>query len=278
MVQFLAGANAGAISRTLTAPLERIKIILQAKDFTERSNLSKEFQNIKEKEGLKGFFKGNGANVTKVIPESALRFMFFDYARMLIASESGKTTIIQKFLAGVISGIMSHTIVYPLEVIKTRLSLAQEGVYNGIFNCFLRIVQTEGLYSLYKGWRVSCMGMVPNMAIDLSLFYTFRDWYATSFESRPSIPTLLAFGSFSSLCGQLVAYPFNLMRTKLQSQGLPGKPILYNGLWDCASKIYKNEGFMGFYRGGIANFSRNIPAVAISYAVYEKIRFILSKF
>jgi solute carrier family 25 phosphate transporter 23/24/25/41 len=272
MIQFLAGANAGAVSRTLTAPLERIKIILQAKEPSERSNLTKEFQNIRKEGGLRGFFKGNGANVAKVIPESALRFMIYDYVRTQIASESGQTTPIQKFLAAGISGFMSHTLIYPLEIAKTRLSLAQEGVYNGIFNCLLKIAKTEGLFSLYKGWGVSVLGIAPNIAVDLSLFHILRDWYASSYERRPTIPALLAFGSLSSLCGQLVAYPFYLMRTRLQSQGLPGKPILYNGLLDCASKTYKNEGFMGFYKGSFANFSRNIPAVAISYVVYERIR------
>jgi solute carrier family 25 phosphate transporter 23/24/25/41 len=272
LIQFLAGANAGAISRTLTAPIERIKIILQAQDPSKRTSLIKEFRNIKEESGFKGFFKGNGANVAKILPETALRFMIYDYVRGRISSESGQTTALQKFLAAGISGFFSHSIIYPLEIAKTRLSLAKEGVYHGIFDCLLKIAKTEGPRALYKGWGVSVLGIAPNIAVDLSLFHILRDWYASSYERRPTIPALLAFGSMSSLCGQLVAYPFHLMRTRLQSQGLPGSPKLYNGLVDCARKTYKNEGFKGFYRGSFANFSRNIPAVAISYVVYERIR------
>lgn len=277
MIQFLAGANAGAISRTLTAPLERLKIIIQSQSPFEKKSIFKEFKNIYKDGGLKGFFQGNGANVVKIIPESALRFMIYDEVKRYISGNATRTTGLQKFLSAGISGFLSHTIVYPLEIAKTRLSLAEKGLYSGIWECLVSTAKMEGILSLYKGWGVSVMGMVPNIAVDLTVFGILRDWYSFSYEERPTIPALLAFGSFSSLCGQLIAYPFHLMRTRLQSQGIPGKPLLYSGLWDCAYKTYKCDGLIGFYRGSFPNFSRNIPAVAISYVVYERIRHFFEK-
>ena len=124
MIQFLAGANAGAISRTLTAPLERIKVILQAQDPSKKTSIKQEFQNIKKDSGYKGFFKGNGTNVIKIVPETALRFMIYDKVKHLIATDPYKTSNLQKFTAAGISGFFSHSLVYPLEIAKTRLSLA----------------------------------------------------------------------------------------------------------------------------------------------------------
>ena len=80
---------------------------------------------------------------------------------------------------------------------------------------------------------------------------------------------------FSSCCGQLAAYPFALVRTKLQSQaGLGSKLLLPReqthalGLF---RYILRTEGVRGLYRGLIPNFCKVAPAVSISYYVYERV-------
>ena len=76
------GAIAGAVSRTMTAPIERIKVLLQTnnKHYGDKS-FFRCFRYMYEKEGMLGFFKGNGANVFRVIPFSALEFFTFDFIR-----------------------------------------------------------------------------------------------------------------------------------------------------------------------------------------------------
>ena len=78
-------------------------------------------------------------------------------------------------------------------------------------------------------------------------------------------------GAFSSFCGQIVAYPLQLIRTKLQSSGLPGRPV-YNGMGEVVAAVMKEEGPLGFYRGIGPNFLKGIPSVAIGYMAYEKAR------
>ena len=229
MIQFIAGVNAGAISRTLTAPLERIKIIIQAKDPSKRTSMLQEMREIQRNSGFKGFFKGNGANIFKMVPETALLFLFYEFFKSKIASDGINLSKMEYFWAATISGFLSHSICYPLKIIKTRLTLS-EGVYRGLVDCMLTIIRTEGTRALYKGWGVSLMGMVPNIAFDFAIFNIMRDWYSKKYEQQPNISHLLVFGSFSSLFGQLMAYPFNLMRTRLQAQGLPNQPILYLSL------------------------------------------------
>lgn len=89
----LAGGIAGIISRTLTAPIERIKVLKQTDNihFKDKSFLSS-FKYMKETEGLKGFFKGNGANVIRVVPFSALEFFTFDFIRYNILLGAPLTT------------------------------------------------------------------------------------------------------------------------------------------------------------------------------------------
>ena len=92
--------------------------------------------------------------------------------------------------------------------------------------------------------------------------------------STPPAVSLLAFGTFSSCCGQVAAYPLALIRTKLQSQAglnlnLPSEQTQAVGLF---KYILRTEGVKGLYRGIVPNFCKVAPAVSISYYVYERTR------
>jgi len=69
-----------------------------------------------------------------------------------------------------------------------------------------------------------------------------------------------------------MSYPFVLIRTRLQFQGLPGRPIMYDGITDCLRKIINLEGLQGLYKGIIPNFMKSLPAAAVSYTIFEKIK------
>ena len=87
-------------------------------------------------------------------------------------------------------------------------------------------------------------------------------------EGGPNVATLLSYGAVSSTAGQLVAYPMQVVRTKLQAQGMPGVPK-YNGALDCLRDVLQRDGVRGLYRGLGPNFVKTLPAIAISYAVFE---------
>ena len=87
------------------------------------------------------------------------------------------------------------------------------------------------------------------------------------------VVTVLACGAVSSTCWQTVSYPFQLIRTKLQAQGMPIPEHLqekvhykkYNGVFDCMKKIIQKRGLPGLYRGICANYMKAIPAISIKY-------------
>jgi solute carrier family 25 phosphate transporter 23/24/25/41 len=101
---------------------------------------------------------------------------------------------------------------------------------------------------------------------------------------EPSVLALLAFGSISGSVGATVrltqfypmvpnffqsVYPLNLVRTRLQASGSSGHPQVYTGMWDVVGKTYAKEGVRGFYRGLLPTLAKVVPAVSISYVVYE---------
>lgn len=78
----------------------------------------------------------------------------------------------------------------------------------------------------------------------------------------------LLFGAASTTVGQVVAYPLQLIRTRLQADK-GGNLRKYSGMVDCFKQSYSLGGFLGLYRGIGPNLLKSIPSISISYAVFE---------
>lgn len=221
--------------------------------------------------GYAGFFRGNGTNVIKVAPETACKFFVYERMKKLIARDPNDITVMERFASGASAGAIGQMLIYPLEITKTRMALARTGEYTGIVDCLVKIGRHEGLRNMYRGMGASITGIIPYAGTDLTVYSLLRDAYATRYpDDVPGTATLLTCGALSSTTGQLVAYPLQLVRTRLQAQGMHKRPVVYHGIVDCVRKTVAEDGFLGLYRGLLPNFLKALPAISISYAVYEK--------
>lgn len=272
---FLSGGVAGLISRTLTAPADRLKVMAQASG--KGATLGSIVRDILAEGGMTAFWRGNGANVVKIMPESAAKFYCYEFLKKQIIKNPKDVQIHERLISGSLAGMLAQTLIYPMEVVKTRMAISSPGTYSGIPNCFTKIVSEEGSGALYKGLLASNIGIIPYAGVDLAVYGTIKDrWIRKHPNSSPAWYETLCMGAFSSFCGQIVAYPLQLVRTKLQSSGLPGKPV-FAGMGDVCQHVLKEEGISGFYRGIGPNFMKGIPAVAIGYVSYEKAREFFNK-
>lgn len=83
-----AGGIAGAVSRTATAPLDRIKIFLQVQ--SSKARISDSFRYMLKEGGVSSFWRGNGINVLKIAPESALKFAAYEQIKGLIRQNENR--------------------------------------------------------------------------------------------------------------------------------------------------------------------------------------------
>jgi len=124
-----------------------------------------------QEEGILSLYKGNGANVLRIIPNYALKFALNDTFRDIVGKPNqapSEFTFLQLLLSGSLSGLCTITAVYPLDVIRTRLALSESlslhVKYKGITHCVRHVVQTEGFFGLYKGigttWLVGMLVLV----------------------------------------------------------------------------------------------------------------------
>ncbi|XP_052448759.1 calcium-binding mitochondrial carrier protein SCaMC-2-B isoform X4 [Carassius gibelio] len=274
----VAGGGAGVVSRTCTAPLDRLKVLMQV-HASHRNNMgfAGGFTHMIREGGLRSLWRGNGINVLKIAPETAIKFMAYEQIKRLIGSNQETLGILERLVAGSLAGAIAQSSIYPMEVIKTRLALGRTGQYSGITHCAKHIFKKEGLRAFYKGYIPNMLGIIPYAGIDLAVYETLKNWWLQRFatdSADPGVFVLLACGTMSSTCGQLASYPLALVRTRMQAQASQeGSPqMTMTGLF---RHIVRTEGAIGLYRGLAPNFMKVIPAVSISYVVYENLKITL---
>ena len=283
------GGVAGAVSRTATAPIDRIKTIMQAgrlpssgiapiasvasaassPQSAPRVTLASAARAVWREGGWAAFWRGNGANVAKVVPETATKYVAFDALKRALAADPGNATVLERFAAGGMAGAAAQTVVYPLEIVKTRVSLSASGC--SMATVIAAVLRAEGARGLFKGLTPSLVGIFPYAGIDLMANSVLKDALAAKYAEigrDPGVAELLGCGMASSTSAMLVTYPLNLVRTRLQASGMPGQPT-YSGPVECAGKILAKEGFKGLYRGLVPNLAKVLPATSVSYAVYD---------
>lgn len=274
----VAGGGAGAVSRTCTAPLDRLKVLMQV--HASRSNnmcIVGGFTQMIREGGARSLWRGNGINVLKIAPESAIKFMAYEQIKRLVGSDQETLRIHERLVAGSLAGAIAQSSIYPMEVLKTRMALRKTGQYSGMLDCAQRILAREGVAAFYKGYVPNMLGIIPYAGIDLAVYETLKNaWlqrYAVD-SADPGVFVLLACGTISSTCGQLASYPLALVRTRMQAQAsIEGAPeVTMSSLF---KQILRTEGAFGLYRGLAPNFMKVIPAVSISYVVYENLKITL---
>lgn len=110
--------------------------------------------NMYKIEGLKGFFKGNGTNVIRIAPYSAIQFMAYEkYKRHFLDmgdNTTGHLTAIQNLIAGGMAGVTSLLCTYPLDLVRSRLTVqTTEEKYHGIREAFRMVPISHLPYQTY---------------------------------------------------------------------------------------------------------------------------------
>ncbi len=167
---------------------------------------------------------------------------------------------------------MGQVLVYPLEIAKTRLALCKPGHYRGALHCIGQIVKMEGPFALYAGLLPSLCGIVPYAGIELSANSLMKETLSAYLEARgqeAGVWVLLASGVCSSSLAMTLTYPLNLIRTKIQANGLlpPEKRITSTA--NLVTSLVAKDGLRGLYRGMVPNMLKVLPATAISYTSYS---------
>uniref|UniRef100_A0A0D6QYU5 Uncharacterized protein n=1 Tax=Araucaria cunninghamii TaxID=56994 RepID=A0A0D6QYU5_ARACU len=267
--RLVSGAIAGAVSRTAVAPLETIRTHLMVG--SSGDSVVEVFHHIMRQEGWQGLFRGNGVNVIRVAPSKAIELFAYDTVKNFLTPKPGEPPWVPfpvSPVAGATAGVCSTLCTYPLELLKTRMTI-QRGVYDNLVDAFMKIVREEGPAELYRGLTPSVIGVVPYAAANYFAYDTLRKLYRklSKKEQIGNLATLLI-GSAAGAIASSATFPLEVARKQMQVGALSGRQV-YDNLFHALSSILEKEGMAGLYRGLGPSCMKLVPAAGISFMCYE---------
>jgi len=131
------------------------------------------------------------------------------------------------------------------------------------------IVRNLGLIGLYKGASACLLRDGPFSAIYFPTYaHLKKDFFGESPQKRLGVLQLLTAGAIAGMPAAYLTTPCDVVKTRLQVEARKGEAT-YNGLVDCAKKVYRDEGFKAFFKGGPARILRSSPQFGFTLAAYE---------
>jgi solute carrier family 25 phosphate transporter 23/24/25/41 len=274
LTSFGAAFCAGTIARTSTAPFDRLKFIYQLyyKGSDKPPSLSMGLKEIYRRDGFRGLFRGNLVCILKASPESSIRLTVFEKLKSLIKDEKTKELSKGKlFLAGGLSGVIANLAIFPMDVIRTRLAGAPNGVYNGMIDAVKKIARTEGrIRPFYKGVNAAQSVNLPTSGFNLMIYETLKERLMTHWNKKqlPGI-VYMALGGISALLTISMLYPLQVVTSRLIMHPLLDKESDKKGMKNQIKKIYHSEGVRGFYKGYCPATSKVILGNAMLFGCFE---------
>ncbi|RDD47910.1 Mitochondrial adenine nucleotide transporter ADNT1 [Trichoplax sp. H2] len=282
----IAGGIAGAVSRTVVSPLERLKILFQLQHSQHEikfKGIIPSLIQIGREEGFRGYFKGNGTNVVRMIPYMAVQFTAYEEykKRFHISQDFRKHDSFRRLLAGALAGLTSVIVTYPLDLIRTRLAAQGDGPsrkYRSILHAAVLICRQEGGFfggALYRGIGPSLMGVAPYVGLNFMIYENLkgivtRRYYSTSTNgtSELPVPVRLMCGGIAGAASQSVTYPLDVIRRRMQMKGTNSN-FAYTSTANAFATIIRVEGYLGLYKGMLPNVIKVAPAIAVNFVAYE---------
>ncbi|XP_030556076.1 congested-like trachea protein isoform X1 [Drosophila novamexicana] len=190
-----------------------------------------------------------------------------------------KANPLKSFITGGFGGICNVLSGHPLDTIKVRLQTmprpapGEQPLYRGTFDCAAKTIRNEGVRGLYKGMSAPLTGVAPIFAMCFAGYALGKRLQQRGEEAKLTYPQIFVAGSFSGLFSTFIMAPGERIKVLLQTQGIgPGGEKKYNGMIDCAIKLYKEGGLRSVFKGSCATMLRDLPANGLYFLVYEYIQ------
>lgn len=188
---------------------------------------------------------------------------------------------LEYFVSGGFGGIVTTLVGHPFDTVKVRLQTqpipkaGETPKYTGTWSCITQTVQKEGLLGLYKGIQAPLTGIVPIFAISFGAYGIGKKIFKADVYPN-SLPRIFAAGAFSAIFTTTITAPIERVKCLLQIQE-GGGAKKYDGMVDCAVKLYKEGGIKGIYKGTAATLLRDVPAAGVYFATYSYVSSLLTK-
>lgn len=187
-------------------------------------------------------------------------------------------SIVAHLSAGAFAGIMEHTVMYPIDSIKTRMQMLATGppASRSVISSISKISSSEGAYALWRGVSSVVLGAGPAHAVYFSVFEATKTMLVNRFtnsnshkivtdETHPLIAS--GAGIAATVASDALMTPFDVLKQRMQV-GDKAKTTSVK-LFQTAASVYRREGLSAFFISYPTTLFTNIPFAALNFGFYE---------
>ncbi|PCH34210.1 mitochondrial carrier [Wolfiporia cocos MD-104 SS10] len=275
---FVLGGIAGALGATIVYPIDLAVHSMQNQRSTVVGQLLYKnsmdcVQKVLRNEGVIGFYRGVGPQLIGVAPEKAIKLTVNDFVRSrAMDPETGRIKLFWELVAGGSAGGCQVIFTNPLEIVKIRLQMQGEAakLEGAVPKGAVHIVRQLGLLGLYRGAGACLLRDIPFSAIYFPAYaHLKKDVFQEGYNGkRLSFLETLASAAIAGMPAAYFATPADVVKTRLQTEARTGQTN-YKGMADAFAKIYREEGFKAFFKGGPARVIRSSPQFGFTLVAYE---------
>ena len=269
----ISGVFSASITKTGIAPFVRVKTLMQIQSYHNTNNYQNLWGSLKyiiRNEGIKGLYKGNLINISKAVPNYCMKFTLNEYyIKYLLKKNNCKSINNLKFInlleAGVITGAVQTTLVYPIDLVRTRIIQDKQmlGKDISIYKCARDLIKKKGLLSLYTGFTPAIASAPFYVGLSLANYQYLK-------RKDNILSNSFIAGGIAGVTSQTLTYPGDTIKKQMQINGM--KSTRYTGITDCIKTMYKQNGMKGFYRGFWINTFKAAPEIGLKFLVYELVK------
>jgi len=273
----MAGGVAGMATIALTYPFSTVSTRLQVqqkqKDQQQITtvpykNSVDAFKRIITEENWRSLYSGLKSALIGIGASSFVYYYWYSLLKSISLKFRNKSELgtIENLVIAALAGSANVVTTLPIWVVNTRLQLRSN---RGIAGEFKAIVKEEGFGGLYKG-LIPALILVSNPSVQFVSYEKLRSlWRRQSGRTKLGGLEIFFLGALAKLIAGVVTYPYLLVKSRLQSQSSTDAP--YSGTIDAILKIFKSDGFLGFFKGMPSKMVQTVLGAAFMFLVKEKI-------
>jgi solute carrier family 25 aspartate/glutamate transporter 12/13 len=218
---------------------------------------------VMKHEGVRGFYRGLGAQATGKGIEKGFQLFIVDVLRQKIMGKSKEHSIATELFAGSIAGAIQVLTTNPFELVKVRIQTSSKSS--------IEVLRDVGVAGLFRGLS-ACL--VRDVAFAAAYFAIYAEYKHRMFGSTDvanaamSLPQLFIGGSVAGCLSAWMTTPADVIKTRLQAESRKGDPA-YTGFMQCARSIAKEEGGVAFFKGAVPRMLRSSPQYGVMLLTYD---------
>jgi len=230
------------------------------------------FSRVVKNEGFVSLWRGNLANVLRYFPTQALNFAFKDYFKRMFGYSKDKDGYAKWFVGNLLSGgaagACSLFFVYSLDYARTRLANDNksskkgggERQFNGLIDVYRKTLATDGIAGLYRGFNISCAGIIVYRGLYFGLFDSIKPVVLTGGMKDSFIASFFLGWAITIVAG-LASYPIDTIRRRMMMTS--GEAVKYTSSLQAFRVIIAAEGWKSLFKGAGANILRGIAGAGV---------------